>query len=888
MKTSILAYFGLARSGPAYTGARHSGLSYTALAVLFAVTVVYQVARAVYLNPQWFSTHRFEEPFVVSATPKGFMVGWASPWARAAGIQSGQILRAINGKAVRGLKDFGQALVNAQPGDIEYMTVQPANQGRLLPKRTLSLAMPKETRPDASAFPLSALFFVVIPIFCVAVGFWVVAVRIRDPLAWLLLALMLSFAAVTYPAPEVWSASLRDFGAVYYAGLVTSWPIWMLLFGIYFPEAFPKGRWRELWKWVQWAVVIPLAFFVVIHVVTAAGSMVDYTSVRSFLSVEWRLAPVDSALMVAGIAGFCICMALKLRLAGSRDARRRLRLLSAGTVVSLAPIGALIVITWLHGWVPGSHFPDWLWLSTFLVAFLFPLTLAYVIVVERAMDVRVVVRQGLRYTFAKSGVNAIQIAFGACLTVVLIFVFKHVRPYSVPFFVAIALAVLAIVETRRAFRKFRLWVDRKFFRDAYDAEQILSELGDQMRSIVDPHRLLDRMCSSIAESLHVPRVAVLLQDHGTFKPAYVLGYQSPPHVSFSDRASALEQMRRASEPLTVYFDDPESWMHSRKITPEEREALQALQSQLLLPLSANEKLLGFVSLGEKRSEEPYSRSDIRLLKSAASQAGLALENAQLSAALAREAAERERLKRDVEIAREVQERLLPQNLAPVAGLDYCGICRPAFGVGGDYYDFLAFPGGKMGIAVADVCGKGISAALMMATLHAWVRGEAARADCDLSRLVSSVSGLLYEASDSNRYATLFYAQYEPSSRRLTYVNAGHNPPVLLRRRGDKWEAGRLSEGGTVVGLFEHVSYCQGSEVLEPGSLLVAFTDGITEAESVDGEEWGEERLIELIRRASRLSADEIARRILDAIDSFTAGAQQHDDMTLVILCATTN
>jgi sigma-B regulation protein RsbU (phosphoserine phosphatase) len=859
---------------------------YASLAILFAATVVFQVARARFLFPEWFNkTHPIQAPFVLAPTPHGFVIGWTSPLALKAGIRSGEILKSVDGKPVNGLVVFGQAVANARPGDVLRLTVQPQQAHKLLPERTVSLVTPFESA-RSSTNPLALSFYVIVPLFCIAVGFWVAAVRIRDFLAWLLLALMLCFAAVADAGLPFWKASWRDFGTIYYVGLTTSWPIWMLLFGIYFPEPFQQRSWRQWWKWVQWAVVLPLAFFTVIHVIASVGAMGSYTSVRSLLKVEIGLGPVDAVLTVAGVVGFFACIGLKLLLASSKDARRRLRLLYAGAVIGLAPVCSLVLITWVKGWVLGSHFPDGVWLTVFLITFLFPLTLAYVIVVERAMNVRVVIRQGLRYAFAKSGVNAIQIVFGAGLIAIVIFVLKHVRPYSVRFFAVIALAILLSFGTRQVFRKLRLWIDRRFFRDAYQAEQILSELGDQVRSIVEPHHLLERVCRSIADSLHVPQIAVLLQEDGVFKPAYALGYQPPPDVVFADGAQPVEQMRHTAEPLTVYFDDPESWIYWRNASAEERAALAALRAQVLLPLAANEKLLGFVSLGEKRSEEPYSRSDIRLLKSVASQAGLALENAQLSAALAREAAERERLNRELEIAREVQERLFPQKLPPVPGLDYCGICRPAFGVGGDSYDFLALPNGQLGVAIADVCGKGIFAALMMASLHAWLRGEAARADSDPSRMVGSVSRLLFEASDSNRYATLFYAQYEPSSGRLAYVNAGHNPPVLFRRRANGGRLERLSEGGMVVGIFEEVSYRQGCETLEEGSLLVAFTDGIIEAMNREGEEWGEERLIETIRAADGLPAGDTVRHILTAVDTFAAGAEQYDDMTLVVLRAT--
>jgi phosphoserine phosphatase RsbU/P len=262
-----------------------------------------------------------------------------------------------------------------------------------------------------------------------------------------------------------------------------------------------------------------------------------------------------------------------------------------------------------------------------------------------------------------------------------------------------------------------------------------------------------------------------------------------------------------------------------------------------------------------------------------------LENARLMSAIAEEVAQRERLNREVEIAREVQERLFPQNFPPIAGIDYAGACRPALGVGGDYYDFLALPAGQLGIAIGDVAGKGISAALMMASLQASLRGEATRAPENLTALVSNVNRLVYEVSSDNRYATFFYGQYDPASRQLTYVNAGHNPPMLFHRSGNEWKICRLETGGTVVGLLATFPYEQAAVTIVPGDILIAFTDGISEAMNAAGEEWGEVRLIETIKGGAGLNPAEIIARIMQAADAFVAGAKQHDDMTLVVLRA---
>ena len=238
----------------------------------------------------------------------------------------------------------------------------------------------------------------------------------------------------------------------------------------------------------------------------------------------------------------------------------------------------------------------------------------------------------------------------------------------------------------------------------------------------------------------------------------------------------------------------------------------------------------------------------------AAQTALAQEVARLTTAIGREMAQRERLNRELEIAREVQEHLFPQRLPPAPGLDYCGQCRPAREVGGDYYDFLELPGGRLGIAIGDVSGKGVGAALMMASLEASLRALAPVVQ-DPADLMGRVNSLVCQASAPNRYATLFYAEYDPAMRRLTYVNAGHNPPLVLRNGGGACQVLRLETGGPVIGLLPQAYQC-GVFSLEAGDLIVLFTDGVSESMNARDEEWGEERLIELAKKCHGLPAVE--------------------------------
>jgi sigma-B regulation protein RsbU (phosphoserine phosphatase) len=373
-----------------------------------------------------------------------------------------------------------------------------------------------------------------------------------------------------------------------------------------------------------------------------------------------------------------------------------------------------------------------------------------------------------------------------------------------------------------------------------------------------------------------------LNSDRNFRPVYCLGFEAPPKLELPGESTVVDIVKESKEPPQIYFDREDNWVHQTSET--ELLTLKSMHTQLLLPVGTRAKLLGILSLGPKLSEEPYTKSDVNLLRSVALQTGLALENSRLTKTIATEMAEREKMSREMEIAREVQERLFPQQLPVIAGIDYSGACRPALGVGGDYYDFLPLPNGDLGIAIGDVSGKGIAAALLMASLQASLRGQALVGQGDLARLMANVNQLVYDATPVNRYATFFYGQYHRESRIFRYVNAGHNPPMILRKTQDGTvHVIRLDTGGMVVGLFPHTPYQEASLEMHPGDLFVAFTDGISEAMNPQEEEWGEERFIPAIAACSGQRASEIIPALMAAADQFVSGAPQHDDMTLVIL-----
>jgi sigma-B regulation protein RsbU (phosphoserine phosphatase) len=824
-------------------------LAYVVLAVLFGISLIHRTRDTVDRVDEIRNGSRIARlPFSVDLP--GFVIIDPHPEAAAAGIGAGDRIVGVEGTPPRDTGDLFVPLRHRRAGDYLTLQIQPVSDA---PAKTASIRLEpiREGPPRTNDWLYFAVVSIGMPYLCLALGFWVAAVRIRDPQAWLLLALLLSLAEfVSGDSRTIFGRedAFQSIALTYQQLLGTLWPLAMLLFAMYFPERIQFDR---RFPWAKWIVIVPI--FVTIAASTVSVNMLARGNLEAATATDRILRPalaVVSLLQLIAVIGFFAAMGYQTVHASSPDARRRLLLLDAGAAVSIAPIVVAIVLQSLDV----IAFSGW-WILLLGIVFVFPLTMAYVIVVERAMDVRVVLRQGLQYLLARGTLRAIQIVLSVSIVAAVATMGASATPLNRILLISIALAIVLLIGSYA--ERLHHWVDRRFFREAYNAEQVLTDLARDVRTMVQTGPLLETVAHRVSDTLHVPRVAILLNSGGMLEPAYALNH---PALT----ALALPQGALTSD--------------------GERALRNALESELLLRLSSNQKLLGVMSLGPKQSDEPFSGSDMRLLDAVATQTGLALENSRLTAEIAAEVATREKARRELEIAHEVQERLFPQQYPPVAGLDYAGACRPASGIGGDYYDFIHVSDTKLGIAIGDVSGKGIPAALLMATLRAYLRGQTSRGGSDLASMMSTLNTLVYESSAANRYATFFFGQYDAATRVLDYVNCGHNPPMVFRRAGT---VVRLDTGGPVIGLIEQACYSQDSIALEAGDVLVAFTDGISEAMNARDEEWGEERLAAAVLPARTQPAGRLIERVMQEADTFVGGARQYDDMTVVIVRLTT-
>jgi sigma-B regulation protein RsbU (phosphoserine phosphatase) len=230
----------------------------------------------------------------------------------------------------------------------------------------------------------------------------------------------------------------------------------------------------------------------------------------------------------------------------------------------------------------------------------------------------------------------------------------------------------------------------------------------------------------------------------------------------------------------------------------------------------------------------------------------------------------------------LRERIFPTAHPDIPGLDYFGDWRPARGMSADYIDYFEMKDGNLGLAVGDVSGKGVPPALLKSSLHSMIRALRCARNFSLKALMRTIDKIFSEVCPDNSYATLFVGEYDPSSGRLHYVNAGHEPPFVLRKNGAHFQTVFLEPGGPVIGMLRESSYREGVVSLTPGDVLVAYTDGLCDTTNQGGEEWGWPRFLKAVEDCADQHARDIVEGVMQSAEAFAGGAPPHDDATLFV------
>ena len=732
--------------------------------------------------------------------------------AERGGLKRGDCISRVDGAPLEGEDSITEVWGRHQPGDVVELTVQ-------RPGVSVPVVLHATFRANSSVSAetgvvahlgqdINRLF----PIAFLTVGLAVLFLRLDDPYAWLLALMFGGFISIPAFSPTL-PSPVRQFMTAYrtiFDGMVTGF---FYFFFATFPTRSPLDR-RLAWlKWLGLAVVA----FLAIPVTAGRGGGAALGRLHIAQIPRPLVLTLEYGLIILGF----VSLVWNAVTVTSSEARRKIRVILWGTLVGVVPATLALGASDFFGF----HITLLFGATLEVLLWLFPLSFAYAVVKHRVLEIPVLLQRSARYLLVQRGFVLLLVVMSIGVTVVFaLFFARYLQPLT-------AVAAPGGIALGTILGTVLLWtgtyvhkdvgqrIDRAFFRSAYDARMILEDLLDKTRSATDLKTLAELLEHHLREALQPSWLAVYLEGNDGRLYAAAGDFALHCQVIPVDEPAFVE-LARHGKPWEIWEKGPESLprgLFSAELPPD-----------CLVPLLGRDgRLLGVIVLGMRRSEEPYSAEDRRLLASVASQAGVALESIRLGEKVAERIEAERRAAQEMEFARQVQARLLPQKLPAMKTLDYVGDCLPARTVGGDYYDFLELRPGRLGMVLADIAGKGVPGALLMANLQANLRSQYAMAVDDLPRLLASVNRLFYQNTDEASYATLFFADYDDETRLLRYANCGHLPPLLLRASGDLQRQGLeisqvelLRSTSTVLGLFEEWQ----SEIAEvrlcPGDTLI--------------------------------------------------------------------
>jgi phosphoserine phosphatase RsbU/P len=874
-------------------------------------------------------------------TNKATTLGWSAQ------NQDGKVIINRVGDPLKNRLITGDQLLEINQQTIKYAEQRALLLGKLAPQTPYSITINRNNRtyriiltvmPAPTVINLAFYVWLEVSVTFLLTGILFFTLRSQD-LKVIILTLFLVLFSVTPPLGLIYKLPL-----IYITPLVLLYsfsriyPALLLYFFLIFPQRSLLLQWFPKLEYLVIASGFSLVFAELGNHFSNLYPDTYYQLLSYTPNYLWIIKWIIDNNPENFLAAFYLISALLVLIDNYRQvnlvAKRKLKVILFGTVIGLTPILTFqLVVSFID---PVKYIPLDIFVFFYILAFSMPtITLAsfaYAIFRHQVLPISLIIRRSVRYMLVSGGFILLQtIVILAGLYFLLrgnsLNFIRTLDPATVILF-TIAGTTFMLYGLRTLNDRVSPFIDRRFFRETYDAQQLLTELGQSVRHMTNIPALVKFAGQKIQDALHTEQVIFLLKNEATgqFYCTFAQDYTSQTdltiirpameHLELSDSSPIIQKFRDVSAPIEVDLSDPQCWLTKQpgryKSTFDNPEIclLRELNTALLVPIASKNTLWGIISLGPKMSEISYSQEDKRMLTAVALQIAFAIENSNLI----QHAIEEQKLKKDLEMATEVQRRLFPQIPPQIWEAEVAGSCFPARGVAGDYYDFIQLNHDKVGIAIADVAGKGLSAALLMSVVQASLRSQVACVS-SLTELVATMNQLLYHSTSSNSYATFFYGEYNWKDQTLTYVNAGHNPPILVRqirhevtelvapasivnlRRSStaiatlpeinqittQAQCLQLQTGGPVIGLLELCTYQQATIQLQSGDVLVAFTDGVTEALNNAGEEFGESRLEELILGNLHLSAEALKSTIISYLEQWCLNTPQHDDITVVVL-----
>jgi serine phosphatase RsbU (regulator of sigma subunit) len=432
------------------------------------------------------------------------------------------------------------------------------------------------------------------------------------------------------------------------------------------------------------------------------------------------------------------------------------------------------------------------------------------------------------------------------------------------------LDIIEVVGERIALTLRNAWILEEAVR-ASEESKSLYEVGIALSGSFELEDLLDKILENLRRVIEFNMAIIYLVDpnDGTINKIATKGVENPDDKKIHLKIGQGVCGRVAESGQGIIISDVDKNDDYIAFRPQTK-------SEMAVPLIADHTVIGVFNV-ENDNADAYTDRDLQLMTGFASMAAVSIERAKLL----KERMAAKRIEHELSIARRIQKTFLPADNPVINGFDIAGVNIPSQEVGGDYYDFIHIVEDQWGIAIGDVAGNGIPASLIMAAYRAGLKAEI-RNNFAIRAILKKVNNLLYESIERDRYVTAVYGVLDSKNKLLTFSNAGHNPPILRRANGN---LEYLKDGGLALGIFPQSEYKESSVFLNSGDILLFYTDGVTEVDNKKNEEFGEERLIDVLHKVEKLSSSEIVKEIIKEVRKFGSMASLPDDLTLVSIKA---
>jgi serine phosphatase RsbU (regulator of sigma subunit) len=575
-----------------------------------------------------------------------------------------------------------------------------------------------------------------------------------------------------------------------------------------------------------------------------------------------------SLIFIQTTAGF-ILLAVANERATDSMIKRQTRIVLSGASIGLVPLGLLVLVLVIFGpnFINGMSGDARLAIIFFLFISFWAIPVSFLIAFNRygLLNVEAKLRRGTRYLITT--VILLSLMFGIVLIISNLMVEVLGIFDRTP---ALILAVVFATGVVPIQRRTQAWLENRFYPERRRLRKLVSEFLRRTATQPDRASLWASLIESLSQGLKISKVVpVEYSEEEGFK--LVSGDRLPFEIS----QQLLNLLREAKGPVLV---DELLATSETALKDEEIDWLRSNKMSVILPLHTGDRLRGLIALDEKEGGEQYAAEEVQVLSNLADQVAVTLDNL----SLLEENLEKRRLQEQLNLARDIQQGFLPQSIPDTPGIEVAATSLFSLEVAGDYYDVMSGSDGRTVFAVGDVSGKGAGAAMIMANLQASLRALV-RVDADLAEMVAGINDIIFENTPTESYITFFTGVYDSSNRELRYINAGHNPPFLIRGRSGKVQ--ELTVGGLILGMMPGASYDTERIKLQANDLLVLFTDGVTEAMNDSEEEFGEERLLKTVHDNIHLGTEEIVSAVRRKVIKFTGSEHFDDDFTMLIVRA---